>query len=285
MTRADDQPRLPPFELARIRRRREQIYQFFLAQLPRTSLSGQLLAFSGRVALFLKIQSREAVFESLRHWVDVPVDSKELFVTAWRLAANLDSLRAGIPVRPWSSQPRAEWAAAVISKLVFERRRDKTAAYRVFTRVQTGSACGMLVNRVWTPRTLRLISTRIGFSRFPSGKYPYTRPTDLIGLYMAIHLEPGGIGDLPRFFRIAASSSLISRNRQDVLAVRCRAEPCPRGLLSACHQCSVGYVECPAAVHRLTYVRGFCTMCECDGAFFDPDLSNSVCVECLSRNR
>jgi hypothetical protein len=82
----------------------------------------------------------------------------------------------------------------------------------------------------------------------------------------------------PSFLKVNASSSMIKLNRAKI-EVRCRVKPCPRGFNHPCSFCWLGYDNCPAAVHPVTYVERYCTMCKSEG-WFDPGEDSLACHRC-----
>jgi len=226
--------------------------------------------------------SRDAVFESLRHLSGRELKHVDCVTTAWRLAGNVDRLRRGIPVAPWAAQAEREWIPLeFISGKPFRNQFGRIGTFFEF-RAMAGTPCPMRIRAFWSPELCRAVSRRLGFSA-PWHSYPYKNPLEFIRLRCIVAIDPTISRSEPCFRDIYEDppQSFTTWNRR-ILRVRKRIEPCPRRWTHPCHKCAVGYHECPAGVHRLTYQRRGCLKCG-ENAYFDDDLSKEQCINCQIR--
>lgn len=225
------------------------------------------------------------LFESLRYLAGRPLETPEAMTVSWRLAGNLKRLRGGTPVVPWASQVANEWVPMQILKISLGKTGTVTQriGYLVDLRILAGSACPLRVTAFWSRELAGMLSRRIGFSG-AYGKYRYTGPADLTNLRLIGLLEPERCKQhRPGFHEMKVPPSFVDYNRKNVLRMRCRVDPCPRDYTHPCSRCSVGYTECAAATHRLTYISKTCQICTNAEAMFDDDVSREMCIECAQK--
>lgn len=227
--------------------------------------------------------SRDTIFESVRYLAGKTLTRKEGLELCWRLAGNIGLLREGVPVGPWTAQTRKEWVPLQILRCVPLRNQRGRVGYNYDFRVLAGTPCPMKIQAFWSRDLMRMVAFRIGFSNRRSGQYQFHHGTELVGLRLLGELDPTRSQYSPTFYEVAVPSSFTKWNRDNVLRVRCRVEPCPRGFTHACRQCAVGYAECPAGTHRQNYVQRFCTTCG-ENKWFDLDLTNERCMDCQHKD-
>ncbi len=228
--------------------------------------------------------SWESLADSLRYLVDYDLTTAEAVTVAWRLAGNLDELRAGRPVLPWSVQTTDEWVGLQLLRLTPHTTGTAGFGYRATCRLLTGLGCPGVTQTFWSRKFIPVLARHLGFTR-SYGKYPYQHPLQLVGLRFLGLVEASASRERPTFRRIRVPQSLVKWNRQNILNIRLRIQPCPRQFVHPCHRCAVGWVSCPAAVHRLDYFVQPCAHCGADEAFFDPEQGSEKCLRCLSRER
>lgn len=274
--------RNPPFSYQRVLDKRDKIFQTVLRPRIGALLTGNALVEASQAITdcLPNRVSPGAVFESVRVLAGSTLTRQVAGSLAWRLAGNLDKLGDGVPVFPWAGQIDDERVPVCIESMRPIMRR-KVAGYLVSCRALAGSPCPMLFDEFISTRSCRAISRAIGFSA-PWGPYPYSTPLHFVRLIFFAHIEAAKSEKRPAFSKVTASSSMIKLNRAKI-EVRCRVKPCPRGFNHPCAFCWLGYDNCPAAVHPITYVERHCTSCKSEG-WFDPGEDSLICHRCRQHN-
>ncbi len=277
----------PTFSLKTIEERRDRLNNEILGTFRDQRLQAEL--FNQFVAF---VQERlpgttpyDVVFESSRYLLGRQVTPIESLNFAWRLAGNAGLLREGKPVYPWAGQRTDEWVPLqVLRAVALKNQRNVTGTEYTF-RVLAGSPSGMKVTAFWKPGLVRLMKEKFGFSKYIDGAYPFRNARELVGLRFFGMIDGARSGHTVQFAQYDGGTSLIEWNREHVLRMRARIEPCPRGWRHPCHKCAVGYVECKAATHLHTYQTGFCEKCNKADAVFDPGDASPHCIVCTHRTR
>lgn len=235
-------------------------------------------------------KTREQILrESLLHLAGVVLTQDVLDETAWRLAGNIDRIKAWRPVMPWTRQVDFEYVPV---QIVHARRTlefHKHGAEFSF-QVLAGTSAGCTIVKTWTQRLCAALSRRLGFSN-QRGGFPFLDVLQLVNLRMYVLVDPIKSARAPDFEEVWQEDNgktirpiaCYNYNRK-LLRMRVgRGFPCPKNFdreLSPCHLCPVGQEECLMAVHDLSYVKKACPSCEKD-AWFDPAVpSRTVCVDC-----
>jgi hypothetical protein len=224
--------------------------------------------------------SESAVFESVRVLAGVELTSRQAAELAWRLAGNVASLQAGVPVLPWTRQLADEKIPVCVENMRAMRRKSEPG-YLLYCRALAGSACPMLFTQFISLRSCRGIAAQLGFSK-PWGPYPYENPLHFINLIFYAHVEAERSRTQPSFVKVSATAGMIKENRQKI-EVRCRVVPCPQQFSHPCEFCWVGYDNCAAAVHPKTYVARDCPQCNTTG-WFNPGEASLMCVQCRTKH-
>lgn len=226
---------------------------------------------------------RSAVRQSLMSLVGQDFTRDSLNEMAWRLAGNVDKLRDGKTVSKWVSQASDEVVPVQIIESYPTVTRFGEFATKFVVRVLAGTPCPMILDTVWNSSRCRYRSAHLGFSA-PWGKYPYKHPAQFVGLRMHVLLEAAKSGAKP-YFELGIEeepNSIIAYNRK-LLVARARLPggfECPQGFDHPCHLCPIGYRDCPAACHPLTYESRVCPRCG-DEQWFDPARKKQKhCIEC-----
>ena len=124
-----------------------------------------------------------AVFESLRGAAGRELTLPLVEETMWRLAGNLDLLKAGRAVCTWTAQRADEWMPVQVVRAVPCLNRRKQPGYMFTFRVLAGTACPLLIHKHWTRPACAVAAKHVGHTR-RNGKYPYKHPQQLVGLRM-----------------------------------------------------------------------------------------------------
>jgi hypothetical protein len=222
--------------------------------------------------------SRNAVFESIRVLAGSSLSQKSAARLAWRMAGNVDKLIDGFPVLPWTTQIENETVPVCVERVTHARRRDQHG-YMLYCRVLAGSPASELISQFFTANSLRAISKIVGFAPNSRGALVYGGIAQhFVNLMFFAHIEAERSRDRLVFHNVSVSSGMLKANKE-LLAVRCRTEPCPDGFEHFCVNCFKGYTECRFATHLKTYVEAHCRNCD-SVAFFDPEGPGLLCVNC-----
>jgi hypothetical protein len=273
--------RNPAFSYQRILARRDKIFFTALHPYIDALLTGDTVhdVCTDIVAVLPASVSKGAVFESIRVLAGTRLIRKAAGELAWRLAGNMPKLTAGIPVMPWTRQIDDERVPVLVEDMQ-PMRRKKMLGYLLHCRALAGSPCPMLIKEFISSRSCRSISRALGFSA-PWGPYPYTTPVYFTGLFFFAHIDVERSNTQPSFRKVSVSSSMLKANRHKI-EIRCRTRPCPRQYKHSCAFCWVGYDDCAAAVHPLTYVSRLCSSCKTNG-WFNPGEDSLTCQHCRQK--
>ena len=227
--------------------------------------------------------TRNAVFESVRAFAGQKLRRPDLLKFAWRLAGNVPMLVDGLPVLPWAARPITEIVPVCIERVRSSRQKN-VYGYLFYCRVLAGSPAAEIIPQFFSSNSCRAIARLIGFSANSWGPYQYAG----LGLHFAnllcfAHLDAELRRDTPAFRKVSISSGMLTFNKE-LIAVRCRAKPCPKNYLHPCATCFVGYDECAFAVHPKTYTEGYCRACNTD-SLFDPAEPSILCVQCSKADK
>lgn len=220
--------------------------------------------------------SRGAVFETIRVLSGKQFTQKAAATLAWRIAGNVNLLIADTPVLPWTRQVENERVPIRLEHVDKTKRRN-ISGFTFHCRALAGTPCTMLFPEFVSDRSCAAISRTLGFSA-PWGPYPFTTPAHFVNLMFFAHVDAERSRRTPAFTQVTASSSMVAANRR-LIAVRCRATPCPLAFEHACEHCYFGYDQCDFATHAQTYVTQYCATCNMD-SFFDPATQSSTCLRC-----
>lgn len=286
-------PPLPAFNFSLMVKRREALLaKVFTPEIsPVTPIDPPALSrMTAKAARLLKLNRRRtALDDSLGHLLGKVLAPLEAWMTASRLAANLDRLKTHRAVRSVDWVDEASWALLQVTRVCpmvrFRKStagkfRPKKGAMLTF-RVLSGLAVGMEFDRFWSDGMSSLAARQGGFSA-PWGERPFEDIRQLYSLRVWALLDPTLIRDgRPGFKQVRLSSGCLTWNKK-VLESRDRYKaPCPlqRPKSLPCYRCHAGTQHCPAATHRLTWIPGPCSKCGKE-TWFDPDSSAAECVNC-----
>ena len=205
-----------------------------------------------------------------------------------RLAGNVQRLKRGISVQPWSQQSQPEWVPLQIKTIAEASNRKGELGGGYECKVLAGTPYGKLVNTFWTDKYVGYISRLMGFSR--EGARVFLSRSQLVGLFLYAHIDPQYMRDeRPAFREIAFPSSTVTKNQTIIHArartyskTKCQGDH-PQPLTVPCHRCPAGYLSkggCPLATHTHTYVAGHCDRCQRDRVWLDPAQKHAICIEC-----
>ncbi len=272
---------IPKFNLTDVERRRDRIVREVFTERTNMLVDGPILTelIEALRRRLLKGTSRDVLFESIRGLAGQTLTAQVAMKTAWRLAGNMQRLRAGRAVPPWTTQTENEWVPLHILRCTPSRNQKGDTGYTFTFRALAGSCCPMLLRTFWPTSMVRFVAMHIGFSRQFNTKYPFHKAPELVGLRLLGELDAPKSRFEPVFWGLEFPPSFVQWNKDVVLQQRLRITPCPRGYTAPCRNCVVGYDECVGATHKFTYEQRPCMSCG-ETAWFDPELGFERCVQC-----
>lgn len=226
----------------------------------------------------------DTLYESTRYLAGEELAAARLEELSWRLAGNVDRLKDGNPVRPWTTQFDMEWVPLQVLSAYPQLSHRNRPGYMFCFRVMAGTPCPLRVYRHWTNDVCHVIARHIGFTASWL-TYPYSHPLQLVGLRLYGLIDPSMCRDGPGFFKVEGTNVTDKYNR-DILRFRVKQphpEFCPRNYAHDCHKCVVGYMNCPGGTHKDDYVQDACPRCG-PGAWFDPASEAGLCVACIEQH-
>lgn len=268
----------PPFSYSRLRQCRDKLAERALRPYLDANMAGETLRDVCRdvLAELPNSVSQPAVFDSIRALAGTRLTRQAAYSLAWRLAGNLDRLKAGIPALPWTRQLEDELVPVCVEG-VRPYKRKNTPGYLLDCRAIAGTPCPLAFTQFFSQNSCRAIAQTLGFSA-PWGAYPYTTAMHFLNLLFFAHVEAERSRETPVFSKVSVSPSMFRDNR-GLIEVRTRARPCPDGFEHSCVHCWLGADQCMFATHPRTYVTRHCDACKAD-SFFDPRDSGILCVRC-----
>lgn len=251
-------------------------------------LSGTaLISLSAAIAQQLRVP-HNVVHASISELTTTPVSRwwSELTRTIRRLVANRIRLVRGQVVMQWVGQPEQEWTTFLITYMTLATlhpgSRVRRGSWSVKLLALDGYCTGIEITETWSSARLAFHAREIGFSA-AWGKYPMLHPTQLTGLRFEGLVDPVLCREQPAFRQRRCRSRDLSFNR-GLLRMRNRLLDCPRRFTWLCHQCAVGYDQCPAGCHPATFQIQECPTCQ-QPATFDPYTNTFNCRRCASNER
>lgn len=268
----------PPFSYVRLRQYRDKLAERALRPYIDANVAGETLRDICRdvLAELPAAVSQPAVFDSVRALAGTRLSKRAAYELAWRIAGNIETLKAGRPVLPWTRQLEDELVPVCVEG-VRPYKRKTVSGYLLECRAVGGSPAAMLITQFFSQNSCRAISQTLGFSA-PWGAYPYTTAMHFLNLLFFAHVEAERSREQPAFSKVSVSGSM-QRDNRGLIEVRTRARPCPDGYEHSCLHCWLGADQCMFATHQRTYVTRYCDACQTD-AFFDPKDSGLLCVRC-----
>ena len=240
--------------------------------------------------------------QSIIDLLGTPIQHVALRQACWRLAGNLRRMKkGGYSVPTWTRQKIREWVPTQIVSTALARggRRGRQFGTELRFHILSGTAAGRTAIQWWSSRKCHFLArdrdeagNGFAFTRYasrniggPDQRFPFNSPKQFATLRCLLLLDPEySDDDGPGFREIAFSGALTKHNRQQH---RRRAkEPgyeCPRSYEHPCEKCPIGYRECPAATHAMTYQLHYCPACDEEKKWFDPATKPPMCVECEER--
>jgi hypothetical protein len=209
---------------------------------------------------------------------------RRLNAFALRIAANIQRLRAGEVVLPWTRQVEEEWAPVEVLRCWPGRSRKDVIGSHFQLLVLAGTPVGLAVATFWTQAQCNYIGIELGFSR--RRKRPLIHPSYMVRLRFSALFEPRLSAERPGFHKVRLPPGL-ARYNEPLMRDRFHREPgCPpRGYEHFCHACWLGYDTCPMAVHPTGYVQHICDRCADPRAWHDPADDLDMCINCAIKIR
>lgn len=193
----------------------------------------------------------------------------------WILASNLDEMKMGRPLSPFSVVYRKEWAPFVIVDAQPDVSYHGKPGYR-FTYLSMAGYTATEEFKRFTPKK-GLFKMHLIMLDLPRKKYTGLKlPESYVGMWSWVLLDP----ELPfDIFGRAECNESFSKHNRDLL--NSRAKPCMQGLpKKKCVTCPVGTEHCPRATHRGLWIVKFCPACKMMGNFKTDEPEAARCIDC-----
>jgi len=234
----------------------------------------------------------DAVYRSLLPLLAKHADD-DVRKVCWSLAADVESLRAGLPVAPGRlpNEP-TELVVQVVANRRMPSKRASNGNFPVLFRVQSmvGFGAPHRFDFVCSSKFLSYLATQpngIGYAGRPKfGHAPQGRPYKSFRTYVGMRFAATVLAQDKRasVTKFRCSGAMREFNRK-VMEMRWRQGfTCPFGFTHHCHDCPKGQNSCPAAVRPLDLVDQLCPACTAM-APHDPFWNQNVCVTCASKGR
>ena len=218
-----------------------------------------------------------AVSNTLRCFSGKIIDYDLANHLSWRIAGNIEKLKQGILVTPWSNRTKDEWVAITIIGYEFIPNVDAPHKYSFI--VLSGSPCNLSSDFVLSDRKLNFIALKLGFN---PNKPELTKnhPSELVKMRMAVLIERElSTSTKPNFKTVFVPNNYKTRNRMLMKFRNRRGFTCPIDAKHPCYLCPVGYDNCGIATHASTYVQIHCDKCDSDSWAVNQD--SRICVNCI----
>jgi hypothetical protein len=220
------------------------------------------------------------LYGSLAHLRGKPISQDTLSTEAWRLFANVHTLKAQQPVQPWTAQVKDEWVPLQVVNAVTMRARSNKVGCKFTFRVLAGSPATLLMTKFWTSKYCYYIADTLGFTKSYL-TLPMEDPVELVGLRLFGKLTVALCSGTNLAFDEIRCSSTQETHNKDVTRKRRRVEwECPKGYKHECFQCKIGYDKCSVAIRPKTLVKRDCEHCRKRKLFEPTTPQIGMCVEC-----
>lgn len=274
----------PNYRVTEVERNRDKLFLALVEDFADVKLSSSELSLFVVAAhkMWPKV-SDDTWFESLRFLANQTLTAEQLRLLSWRVAANLPVMATGRPMPSqtfvYSDDQRC--VSSILSGQTASNPRNGKPGVIFEILVLTGWAATIQISQFLPLAVLRPLSQRVGFSA-PWGARPYTAWPELVGLRIAAQLQYNRMEDGLALGEFAEHSTTAKWNVDKVLGLRFRVknEKCPNEFQHPCRNCAIGYDQCRAGTHPMTYRLGTCIVCT-DGTVMDPHRSETICVNCL----
>lgn len=282
-------PKVPVFNISRVFEIRDRLMDLCLCSYVGTVPTGD--EFERMVEDVREVLDRSkdkvdhySLHASLRHLAGQELTEARLYDVAWRLAANLKTLKEGIPVPPWVRQQFEEWVPVqvvasryAIQKKPYERHGRSGRMMRF--KILSGSPAPLEITQWWSNSKIDVVAYAIGFRRRP----PMIKAdgSELMSMRFAVLIEPGLSLREPGFYHVSCPPSFMEYNRELIKLRRRIGFECPEGYDHQCYQCPLGVRSCVAACHPEDYEEDVCSACGQNWWFdTDPGFVNDYCIRC-----
>lgn len=234
--------------------------------------------------------SIENIQASIAHLHGRPITQTVVNETAWRLAGNVEALRAGEVVTQDVAIRRQGWCAlqvvAVKPILMNPKSKDKRkrgSLLNIF--VMSGHAAGCRIEKFFSLSHLKYLAKEVGFTP-PFKNYPYRDEREFFGLrFGGLFLTSLVKDNKPGFSEVCSTPTMISWNKDMFKRRKREGFACSLEMHHEqlpCFRCFMGAESCSAAVHQKDFEKDVCPFCGLE-SMFDPEspgYSLDMCVNC-----
>lgn len=200
----------------------------------------------------------------------------DIHKACWIMAANVDTMKMGQALEPFSKVLWAEWVPMMMQDFY----KDCTSTAKAGNSYKFLSMAGYSATsefRRFVPNKGGLRFIHLEMFGLPKSKYYEMKlPHEYVGMYTWVYLDPKC--KFGAFERAQCNAAFVDHNRG---LLNARREACPYGYNLKCHECLMGYEQCFRATHRKLYVQRACKGCRM-GLFQEGDDKEEFCLDCKS---
>jgi hypothetical protein len=232
----------------------------------------------------------DCVQPSIAHLHGRPITQAVVNETAWRLAGNVDALRAGEVVTQDVATRRQGWCALQVVSvkpiLMNPKSKDKKKRGSLLSLfVMSGHAAGCRIDKFFSLSHLKYLSKEIGFTA-PFKEYPYRDEREFFGLrFGGLFLSSLVRDNKPGFSEVCSTATMNGWNKDMFKRRKREGFACALEMnyeQLPCFRCFMGAESCSAAVHQKDFEQDVCAFCGLE-SMFDPDSPGyalDMCVNC-----
>lgn len=253
--------------------------------------SDKVYSIAMEVTRALELPSEAAVHQSILNFRLGKTPDDEFTVEdnarlAVRFAGQINRLRLGQAIVPWSSMSPLDWSAVQIVDLrpgarFFKNRETVGKVAKLYG--IAGPLSGEKIDWFFASSMSRHLGIKLGFSKFSRGKYPKDDDMEMCQLRLAVQAESKD--GRPMIRATDCSASMIEYNRS-LMSMRLRRDfECPFQYHHQCHQCPAGSNECPAAVRYAPLELKICSECREDKHHSSNPWALGVCLQCSHKQQ
>ncbi len=217
-----------------------------------------------------------AVFKTLSA---TPKTNDAIRNIAWCIAGNVKPLREGKAIVPGVFPKRPTYVPIQINAVNDYKTFTGAIRNRLSARVLAGPGCPNTFEFTWSKNHTTYLAKHpkgLGFNTNAADK-PFLSPKQLVGCRLYVEIQKAE--DQLRTLRYKVTGSMRKYNEKLIDARMRRGFKCPNKYKHHCHDCHIGYDECPLGTHRLNHILKECSKCK-QKERHDIESGDTVCVKC-----
>jgi hypothetical protein len=223
------------------------------------------------------IPARGSLIETLKAYSGQPLTKPLISIIATRLAGNMESIKAGVPVMPFFGLTTSGWQlATIVDAQPHVTNIKKIPGALIYFKVHTGQAAGETIKQFISDGRFRHMLRKLKLLKKKERRMAY--PEELVKFKLAIYIEAT---DPPKIVRFKERASLNKRNEALRDARNLKTRQCPEQFSWSCHFCWKGFNACHLGTHSQDYIIKNCSGGH--SGYFKFDDITGYCVLCHAR--